>query len=84
MLKDNAGKKATWNFEDPEILRKEREELIAAKKKKEDENRAKKELALKKKSTPPSEWFKVPELHTEKYTKFDEEGIPTHYMKSVD
>jgi len=44
--------------------------------KKEEEKRLKAELELKKKSTPPEEWFKV--MFAEKYSKFDEQGLPTH------
>lgn len=46
------------------------------KQKVEEEKKQKKDLELKQKSTPPEEWFKV--FESEKYTKFDEKGLPTH------
>ena len=74
-LKDTEGDKATWNFKDPEEIKKEREQ----KKKLKTGNLSQKELAAKKKSTPPSEFFK--EFNDKEYTQFDADGIPTHWIK---
>lgn len=36
-------------------------------------------MELKKKSTPATEWFKV--FKSDEYSKFDEQGLPTHNNK---
>lgn len=64
---------------DKETLIKEREDKIQARIAKEAEKQARAELELKKKSTPGSEWFKV--FKADEYSKFDEQGLPTHNNK---
>ena len=78
-LEDKSGQPSIWKLEDPETLIKERERKIEEKKQKEEEKKQRAELALKKKSTPASEWFKV--FFADKYSKFDEQGLPTHNSK---
>uniref|UniRef100_H3B5Y6 Cysteine--tRNA ligase, cytoplasmic n=1 Tax=Latimeria chalumnae TaxID=7897 RepID=H3B5Y6_LATCH len=81
-LEDHEGLPTVVKLVDRETLLKEREE----KKKIEEEKRRKKEEAAKKKQEqeaaklakmkiPPSELFKS---ETDKYSKFDENGFPTH------
>ncbi|CAB4019378.1 cysteine--tRNA ligase, cytoplasmic-like, partial [Paramuricea clavata] len=69
-------------FVDPETLRKERqqqlEEIEKKKKEKEEMKRRQEEekaAKLAKAQVPPSEMFKH---ETDKYSAFDEQGIPTH------
>jgi len=64
---------------DKETLIKEREDKIQARIAKEAEKQARAELELKKKSTPGSERFKV--FKADEYSKFDEQGLPTHNNK---
>jgi cysteinyl-tRNA synthetase len=73
------GEASIWKFVDKETIMKEREAKVAAKLKKEQEKLAASQLALKKKSTPASEWFKV--FESAKYSKYDDQGIPTHTNK---
>ena len=70
------GKASLWRFEDKDKLLAERQAKIDEKKKKEEEKRLKKLEEDKKKSTPPSEYFKV--YMSDKYTRFNEDGFPTH------
>ena len=82
MLEDRKpGEPAIWKFVDYGVIMAEREEKLRAKQKKEEEKRLKKELDEKKKSTPASEWFKSQFKASEGYSKFDEQGIPTHQIK---
>lgn len=67
---------SNWIKEDPEVLLKSIADKKAAKEKKEKEKEAKRLLEEKKKSTPPSEWYKT--FETDKFSQFDESGIPTH------
>ena len=64
---------------DKDTLLKEREANIQAKLAKDAEKQARADLELKKKSTPPTEWFKV--FKSDEYSKFDEQGLPTHNNK---
>lgn len=73
------GEPATWKFVDKEELIKEIEAKKQAKLQKEQEKIARAELELKKKSTSGAEWFKV--FESDKYSKFDENGLPTHDIK---
>ena len=73
------GEPSTWKFVDKNVLLAEREAKINAKLAKEREKAERAALDLKKKSTPPQEWFKV--FKAEEYSKFDEDGIPTHNNK---
>jgi cysteinyl-tRNA synthetase len=73
------GEPASWKFVDKETLLKERQAKIDAKAAKEAEKIARAQLELKKKSTPPGEWFKV--MNVAEYSKFDENGLPTHNNK---
>jgi len=57
-------------------LLKERQQKIDEKAKQEEEKQKKKDLELKLKSTPAQAYFK--EFESEKYTQFDENGLPTH------
>eukprot|EP01132_Coremiostelium_polycephalum_P001247 gene1247-1573_t len=69
---------AVWKLEDKEVLRKEVEQKRELEKKKqaEKEERARKEKEkLEKAKIPPQDLFKN---ETDKYSKFDEKGIPTH------
>uniref|UniRef100_A0A7N8XHG5 Cysteine--tRNA ligase, cytoplasmic n=1 Tax=Mastacembelus armatus TaxID=205130 RepID=A0A7N8XHG5_9TELE len=81
-LEDHEGLPTVVKFVDREILLKEREE----KKKMEEEKKKKKEEAARKKQEqemaklakmkiPPCEMFRT---ETDKYSKFDETGFPTH------
>ncbi|XP_018548231.1 cysteine--tRNA ligase, cytoplasmic isoform X2 [Lates calcarifer] len=81
-LEDHEGLPTVVKLVDKEILLKEREE----KKKMEEEKKMKKEEAARKKQEqemaklekmkiPPSEMFRA---ETDKYSKFDEQGFPTH------
>ena len=73
------GEAASWKFVEKEILIKELEAKQAAKLAKEAEKIARQELELKKKSTPGSEWFKT--FRADEFSKFDENGLPTHNNK---
>ncbi len=73
------GEASSWKFVEKEILIKELEAKQAAKLAKEAEKIARQELELKKKSTPGSEWFKT--FKADEFSKFDENGLPTHNNK---
>lgn len=73
------GEPATWKFVDKEELIKEIEAKKQAKLAKEAAKIAKAELDLKKKSTSGADWFRV--MESDKYSKFDETGLPTHDIK---
>lgn len=83
MLEDRKpGEPAIWKFVDYKVIVAEREEKLKVKQKKEEEKRVKKILDERKKSTPASEWFKSEFCKQgEGYSKFDEQGIPTHQIK---
>ena len=66
------GEPSTWKFVDKEELIKEYE----AKKQAKLAKIAAAELAQKKKSTSGADWFKV--MEGDKYSKYDETGLPTH------
>lgn len=70
------GQESIWKLEEKEILIKERENKLSEKSRKEEEKKQKAALDLKKKSTPGKEWFIT--FESEKYTKFDDQGLPTH------
>lgn len=70
---------AIWKFVAKETLIKEREDKLQAKLKKEQEKEEKAKLELLKKSTPATEWFKV--FKADEYSKFDDQGLPTHNNK---
>lgn len=70
-----------WKFADKNELLAERQAKLDKIREAEEAKRVKKELELKKKSTPGSEWFKVFPQHKDgEYTKFDNEGLPTHSL----
>eukprot|EP01022_Parablepharisma_sp_SALTPOND_P020553 TRINITY_DN376_c0_g1_i1.p3 TRINITY_DN376_c0_g1~~TRINITY_DN376_c0_g1_i1.p3 ORF type:complete len:477 (-),score=67.01 TRINITY_DN376_c0_g1_i1:7890-9320(-) len=69
---------AIWKKDDPEKLKAEIRGKEEEKKRKEEEKKKKAAEELKKKMTPPKEYFKQ---MTDKYSKFDEEGMPTHDAK---
>ncbi len=69
---------AIWKKVDPEVLKAELRGKEEEKKKKEEEKKRKAAEDLKKKSTPAKEYFKQ---MTDKYSAFDEEGMPTHDVK---
>lgn len=71
-------KPATWKKVDPAELKAQIKAKEEESKKKEEDAKKKKEEELKLKSTPPSEFFK---LMTDKYSKWDETGLPTHDAK---
>ena len=87
-LEDGAlGEPAKWKLEDPEVLRREREEKQRVQKEKEEKKKAQQEAERKRqeeiearKKIPPSEYFKRMKDEEENplYTQFDEHGIPTH------
>eukprot|EP00826_Nyctotherus_ovalis_P061525 TRINITY_DN8765_c0_g1_i10.p1 TRINITY_DN8765_c0_g1~~TRINITY_DN8765_c0_g1_i10.p1 ORF type:complete len:326 (+),score=137.32 TRINITY_DN8765_c0_g1_i10:148-1125(+) len=68
-------KPAIWKKEDPEKLKMEIAGKEEEKKRKDEEKKRKAEEELKKKMTPANEYFKQ---MADKYSKFDEQGIPTH------
>jgi cysteinyl-tRNA synthetase len=67
---------SVWMKDDPEALLKSIADKKAAKEKKAKEKEEARLLEEKKKSTPPSEWYKT--FEGDKYSQFDEAGIPTH------
>ncbi len=69
---------AIWKKDDPEKLKNEIRGKEEEKKKKKDEKEKKAADDLKKKMTPASEYFKT---MTDKYSLFDEKGMPTHDAK---
>jgi cysteinyl-tRNA synthetase len=79
---EDQGETAVWKLDDPEVLRKEREqkEMEILRKKQEKEAAA---IAKAEKEAsaliPPAEWFRT--MKTEdgnnKYSAFDEDGVPT-------
>lgn len=73
------GQDSIWKYEDKEVLLREKYAKIQEKLKKEEEKRQRAELDLKKKSTSPKDWFKV--MQGDKYSKYDDEGLPTHDEK---
>ena len=66
---------AVWKKDDPEKLMAEIRNKEEEKKKKDDEKKKKAAEELKKKMTPANEYF---QQMTDKYSKFDEQGMPTH------
>lgn len=58
---------------------KRRADALAEKQKKADEAAARKALDDKKKSTPGKDWFLT--FEADKYSKYDEAGVPTHDAK---
>jgi len=77
-IDDKGATGSVWKFEDKEVLKKEMQQKKEIEKKKqfEKEERARKEKEkLEKAKVPPSELFKN---ETDKYSQFDERGIPTH------
>ena len=76
-IEDTGMKTASnWVKEDPEVLMKSISDKKATKEKKEREKEEKKILEEKKKSTPPCEWYKT--FETDKFSQFNENGLPTH------
>ena len=73
------GQDAIWKYADKEELLKEIEQKAQDKLKKEEEKKRKAELDLKKKSTAGKDWFKV--FFADKYSQFNDEGLPTHDEK---
>lgn len=71
-------KPSIWKKEDAEKLKMELAGKEEEKKKKEDMKKKRAAEELKKKMTPASEYFK---LMTDKYSQFDEKGMPTHNEK---
>ncbi|XP_042908111.1 cysteine--tRNA ligase, cytoplasmic [Parasteatoda tepidariorum] len=81
-LEDQEGLKAAIKLVDPAVLAKEKEikQRMDEEKRKEKERKKQEQEALKAereaaKRKPPSEMFKS---MTDKYSKFDDKGIPTH------
>ena len=70
------GEPSLWKYDDKEVLIAEREKKIEEKKKKEEEKLKRKMEEEKLMSTPPEEYFKI--YHADKYSQFNEQGIPTH------
>ena len=71
-----------WTKEDPQVLLAEIEQKRVKKEREMKEKQERKELEEKKKSTPPSEYFKT--FEADKYSKFDENGLPTHSVPDED
>lgn len=67
---------SVWMKEDPETLLKSIADKKAAKEKEKKEKEERKALEEEKKSTPPNEYY--PRWEADKYSKFDESGVPTH------
>lgn len=67
---------SVWMKEDAETLLKSIADKKAAKDKKEKEKEEARLLEEKKKSCPPNEWYST--FETDKFSKFDENGVPTH------
>ena len=79
-LEDQApGKPSVWKHFDKEELLREREKKVEEKRKKEEEAKAKLDKENDLKSTSPSDYFK--KFLPEKYSQYDERGIPTHNSK---
>ena len=77
---EDKGKDASiWKFDDPAKLMKRREAALAEKAKKAQEAAERKALDEKKKSTPGKDWFRT--FEAAKFSKFDENGLPTHNAK---
>ncbi|EGC32761.1 hypothetical protein DICPUDRAFT_155256 [Dictyostelium purpureum] len=77
-MDDKGANGAIWKFEDKETLKKEIEQKkeIERKKQADKEEKLKKEKEkLEKSKIPPQELFI---RETDKYSKFDEKGLPTH------
>lgn len=70
--------KALWELKDKDLLRKELDDERANIEKKAAEKKKQKEEEEKKLSTPAKEWFM---LMTDKYSAWDENGMPTHNSK---
>lgn len=68
-----------WVKEDPETLLKSIADKKAAKEQKLKEKEERKALEELKKNTPPEQWYKT--FESDKYSQFDEEGVPTHNQK---
>ena len=89
-LEDRGNQASRWTFVDKDTLLAELEEKIREKERKEAEKkliaekkRIEAELKEKKKRTPASEFFKT--FMADEYSKFDDEGIPTHaWVKAGD
>lgn len=78
-LKDVKDSNAIWTFEDKNELLKEIELQKQIELERLEEKRRKKEQDELKLNTPASEWYK---LQTDKYSKFDKDGLPTHVLKT--
>ena len=75
------GQPSLWKYESKEVLIEERQKKINLKLKKEQEQKAKEEEKLNKVKIYPIQMKVNPMemfLKNEKYTQFDESGIPTH------
>lgn len=70
---------STWMKVDPEELKAKIEEKRLAKERAQKEKQEKAELEERKKSTPPNEYYATWE--SDKYSQFDEAGVPTHDEK---
>lgn len=68
-----------WKTEDPKVLLEEIQKKKDEKLRIEEEKKKKKEAETKKKSTHPSAYFK--EYFGDKYSKFDDNGLPSHDLK---
>eukprot|EP01138_Halocafeteria_seosinensis_P003719 gb/GECG01003802.1/.p1 GENE.gb/GECG01003802.1/~~gb/GECG01003802.1/.p1 ORF type:complete len:689 (+),score=112.91 gb/GECG01003802.1/:1-2067(+) len=87
-LEDGAlGDAGRWKLEDPEVLRREREEKLRIQQEKEEQKRRQKELENQRqaeldarKQIPPEQYFRQmkDEEGNPLYSQFDEDGIPTH------
>jgi cysteinyl-tRNA synthetase len=71
---------SVWIKEDAETLMKSIQEKKEAKEREKREKEERKALEEKKKSTPPNEYYKT--FENSIYTKFDENGVPTHTYSS--
>jgi len=67
---------SVWMKDDPEELMKSIADKKQAKEKAKKEKEEKKALEDKKKSCPPNEYY--PTFESDKFSKFDESGVPTH------
>lgn len=67
---------SVWMKEDPETLLKSIADKKAEKERAKREKEERKALEEKKKSTPPNEYY--PTFEADNYSKFDENGVPTH------